>query len=51
LDLLCILGGEIQDEESLKTVSHIIMDLPAKHHDGLTFLKKQLHIDIAMKRG
>jgi hypothetical protein len=49
LDLLLI-GGEIQDEESLKTVSHIIMDLPAKHHGGLTFLKKQLHIDIALKR-
>lgn len=31
-------------------VSHIIMDLPAKHDGGLTYLKKPLHIDIAMKK-
>jgi hypothetical protein len=33
----------------MKVVNHIIMELPAKHHGGLTFLKKPLHIDIAMK--
>jgi hypothetical protein len=41
-------GGEIQDEESMKVVNHIIMELPSKNHGGLTFLEKPLHIDIAM---
>jgi hypothetical protein len=43
-----VVWGEIQDAKSLEVVNHIIMELPSKHHQGLTFLKEPLHIDIAM---
>jgi hypothetical protein len=39
-------AGEIQDEESMKVVNHIIMELPSKTM-RLNF-SKPLHIDIAM---
>jgi hypothetical protein len=42
--------GEIQDDESLATVNHIIMELPSKQSGGLTFLKQALHVDIAMEK-
>jgi hypothetical protein len=41
--------GEIEDEDSLAIVNHIIMDLPTKHLGSLNYLEKPLHIEIAME--